>query len=103
MKKDKEGIYKGLLFGGTLYLLGAIDFTNPISYIFIIAIPIIIGFSTYRIVRRILQKKPSIKYYFFINIRLISFNFINASIGVKVSILVAKISSLIFSKSGSSN
>lgn len=53
MKKDKEGIYKGLLFGGTLYLLGAIDFTNPISYIFIIAIAIIIGFPTYRI----LQKK----------------------------------------------
>jgi lysyl-tRNA synthetase class 2 len=41
--------------------------------------------------------------YFFTNNRLISFNFINASIGVNVSIFVAKISSLIFSNKGSSN
>ena len=40
--------------------------------------------------------------YFLINIRLISFNFINASTGVKVLMSIFKISSLISSNKGSS-
>lgn len=44
MKKDKEDIYTEILFGVALYILGVIDFTNPISYISILAVAISIEF-----------------------------------------------------------
>ena len=47
--------------------------------------------------------KSSLKMSYFFNKPLISFNFINASTGVKVSISMFKISSFICSKRGSSN
>lgn len=57
MKKDKEDIYTGILFGLALYILGAIDFTNPISYILIFAVAINIGFPIFNVVKRIINKK----------------------------------------------
>jgi hypothetical protein len=57
MKKDKEEIYTGLVFGIFLYFVGAIDFTNPISYIVIFAVAINIGFPVFNMIKRLINKK----------------------------------------------
>jgi hypothetical protein len=57
MKKNKEDIYTGILFGLVLYTLGAIDFTNPVSYIVIFAVAINIGFPVFNMIKRLINKK----------------------------------------------
>tara|TARA_B110000093_G_C12938651_1_gene397024 strand:+ start:1182 stop:1358 length:177 start_codon:yes stop_codon:yes gene_type:complete len=56
MKKDIESICTGLILGLFLYFLGAIDFQNPISYILILAIGIIIIIPAFNIIRRKINK-----------------------------------------------
>ena len=49
MNNNNKDLKEGLLFTLALYFLGAIDFSNPISYIVIISCAINIGFPSYRI------------------------------------------------------
>ena len=56
MKKEIKNIGTGLTFGLFLFFLGAIDFQNPISYILIFAIGIIIVFPVYNIIKRAINK-----------------------------------------------
>ncbi len=56
MKKDLEAIIKGVMFGLVLYMLGAIDFQNYISYPVIISVLILILFPMYRIFKSIILR-----------------------------------------------
>lgn len=56
MKKDKKNIYFGVIFGLFLYFIGAINFQEPLSYVLILAIGIIIIFPVFNIIIRKLNK-----------------------------------------------
>lgn len=51
MKKEFEDLSTGIVFGLFLYFLGAIDFYQPISYVVIVAVAIIIFFPLFKIVK----------------------------------------------------
>ena len=53
MKKDEESIFTGVILGVFLYFVGAIDFSNPISYVLILSLGIIIGLPLYNIMKKI--------------------------------------------------
>lgn len=51
MKKEFEDLSTGIIFGFVLYFLGAINFYQPISYVVIVAVAIIIFFPLFKIVK----------------------------------------------------
>tara|TARA_B110000967_G_C18387219_1_gene318181 strand:+ start:359 stop:535 length:177 start_codon:yes stop_codon:yes gene_type:complete len=56
MKKDRAKIRLGIILGLSLYFVGAINFQEPLSYILIFSIGIIIIFPVFNIIRRKIKK-----------------------------------------------